>query len=283
MLISTLDLKDKTIFHEINAPDNFNVFSVMDYSTNKMGVDQKINNGITSTLDYCRINDNLVLAGYVPSVIDKVVVKTLSINGTDIKAGPLYTLDERTTTNKISIIGLNDSTFIVCYNDNTNKCAKAIAIHIEDDRISTISNTLLLKGIVREIRAVKAEENEMAVFLQFDKIGIVQLIKFVDGNKLVKTEEQVFYTGSDLYNLTIASMHRYHVVGFLNSAHMLVLKILETSPKVKFTQGMQFNKRIVNDYFQLISIDNEMVLCYFNDIVQIISLNNGQIMQPEGI
>ena len=46
---------------------------------------------------------------------------------------------------------------------------------------------------------------------------------------------------------------------------------------------MQFNKRIINDYFQLISIDNEMVLCYFNDIVQIISLNNGQIMQPEGI
>lgn len=282
MLLNTLDLKDKTIFHEINALDNFNVFSVMDYPSNKMGINHKINNGITTTLDYCEANDNTIIAVYVPYIIDKVVIKILSIDGTDIKSGPLYTLDEKTLTNKVSIVSLNNNTFVVCYNDNANKCLKAVAVHLDDKNvISTLSNTILLKGIVPEVRAIKTTENEICVFIQVDKVGLVQLIRLVDGNKLIKVEEQVFYTGSDLYNLTICSLKKHHIVGFLNNAHMLILKVLETDPKIKFTQGMQFNKRVVNDYFQMVSIDREMVLCYFNGIVQIVSLNNGQIAQPE--
>lgn len=282
MLISTLDLEDKTIFHEINTLDSFNVFSVMNYSTNKMGINHKINNGITSTLDYCEIDNNSILIGYVPYIIDKVVVKVTTIDNTDMKAGPLFTLDEKTQTNKISIVKLSNNIFVVCYNDITNRCLKAIAIHVDGGSISTISNTILLKGFVPEVKAIRVSDSEMAVFIQVDKVGMVQLIKY-DNNALVRKEEQVFYTGSDLYNLSICSMKRHHIVGFLNSAHQLVLKILEISPKVKFTQGMQFNKRIINDYFQLISIDKEMVLCYFNSIVQIVSLNNGQIIQPESM
>lgn len=282
MLINTLDLEDKTIFHEINTLDNFNVFSVMDYSKNKMGVNHKINNGITSTLDFCEIDNNNILVGYVPYIVDRVVVKVISIDDTNMKTGPLFTLDEKTQTNKISVIKLSNNIFVVCYNDITNKCLKAIAISVNGESISTISNTILLKGFIPEVRSVKINDNEMVVFMQVDKVGLVQLIEYNSG-KLIKKEEQVFYTGSYLYNLSICSMKKHHVVGFLNNAHMLVLKILEVDPKVKFTQGMQFNKRINNDFFQLISIDKEMVLCYFNGIVQIISLNNGQIIQPESI
>jgi len=285
MLINSLDLKDKTIFHEVNPSEKFNSFIIMDYLTNTMGKKLKINNGITSTLDYCSINENQILLSYVPAIIDKIVVKICTIkDDTLMDFGPLYTIDELTNTNKISLVKIIDNKFAIIYNDNSNKNCKIVVISIDNDKISTVSKMILTSGVVPEVRAINVMDGEIAVFFQHNKVGIVQLLRYNEGLSLYKAEEQIFYIGSDLWNLTIKKVKDYYVLGFINSDHKLIIKIIEaTDNKIRFTHGIQYNIKIVGDFFQMISIDNEMILCYFNNVAQIISLNNGQIIQPENI
>lgn len=285
MILDTLDLKNKTVFHEINLKENFNTFSVIDYLTNKQGRNQKINNGMTSTIDFCAINDNQILLSYVPATSDKVICKILTVEGTYITIGPLYTIDENTNTSRISVVNLSQDKFVIFYNDNNNKVGKAIIVYISKNKFSTISSNIWYKGIVSELRAIKSMDNEIIVFFQFIKNGIVRLLKYngAPDNKFSVSEESLFFKGSNLWHLTIKKLKEFYVVAFIDSNHKLNLKILQTTNKISFTHGITYTQPIIDDYFQMISIDNEFLLCYFNNQVQVINLINGQIMQQENI
>ena len=283
MLLDTLDLKDKTVFHDIDPTVNYNTFSVMDYSTNKQGKSYKINNGLTTYIDFKAINDNQVLVCYTPPTIDRLICKVLTIEGTYIKIEPVFQIDEKTNTSKISIVNISPNKFVIFYNDNTNKVGKSVLIEVGKTKISILSKNIFHDGIVPEICSIKSQDNEIVLFYQNNKNGSVQLIQLFDNNTLGKVEEQIFFTGSNLWDMMIKPINDEHVLSFINSDHKLCLKILSIDKTVHFTKGMVFPQKVNGDYYQLISIDNEMVLCYFNNIIQIIDRNDGHLIHPENI
>jgi len=285
MIINTIDLKDKTVFHEVNRDENFNSFSVMDYQTNKQGKHQKVNNGLTPVIDYYPINDNQLLLSYCPSVINKIIIKVLTLEGTYIDNGPTFTIDSDTKPSKISITNLSNDFFIVFYNDYKNNKGKYVIIKVNNKQISTVSSGYFIDGDIEELNVVNVIENEIALFFEYKQTGMVQLLEFQKDSqeKLVKKEEAIFFQKSNLKNLTIKKIKDYYVMGFINSNHMLCLKILNVEDTIKFTHGIQYNQSIKGDFFQMFAIDNEMILCYFNNTVQIINLINGQMIQPENL
>ena len=285
MIIDTINLKNKTVFHEVNNNENYNSLSVMDYSTNKQGKHQKINNGLTSVIDYYPINDNQLLLSYCPSVIKKITLKVLTLEGTYIDNGPSFTIDSDTTPSKISITHLSNNFFVIFYNDYKNSKGKYVIVKIDNIQISTVSSGYFIDGNIEELNVVNVIDNEIALFFQYKQTGTVQLLEFKKDSqeKLIKKEEAIFFQKSNLKNLTIKKIKDYYVMGFINSNHMLCLKILNVDTTIKFTHGIQYNQPIKNDFYQMFAIDNEMILCYFNNTVQIINLINGQMIQPENL
>lgn len=283
MLIDSIDINNKTIFHEILSGENYNSLSIMDYNTNTTSKNFKINNCATLVIDICAINDSQLLTCYFSPTVNKLVCKIITIlDDLSFQFGPSFTIDIKTSTTRVSIVNLNKTESVIFYNDNTNDLGKAIIIKHDDTNITTINSYTFSNGKILQLVAMKNDEKEVLLFFQYHNDGVTKLFSYTD-MKLILIEEQKFFHGSNLYNLSMKKLKDNAILAFVADDFHLYIKILQLHPKITFTQSIKFNKKVSNINFDLISVDNEMVLCYVEGVVQIISLVNGEIIQPENI
>jgi len=279
MILNTLDTETKTIYHEIENGTNYNTISIMDYDTNTQGKDYKINNSQTYVTDMCLINDNSFLICYFHLLLNKIVCKIVDIDGVEVKSGPMCIVDEKTSSTVMSIISLSPTRAILTYNDNLNKVGKSLLLNTENNNITVIEKYIFANHEIPEIATFKLSDTEFVLFYQIESNGVVRLTEFKD-DQLELMEEQLFYKGSDLWGLSVQRIHGYFVLIFIDTNHRLVLKIITADKKLAFTAGTVFTTPVEDGRFELISIDDEFAICYFNDQAQIISVRNGQMMSP---
>ena len=282
MILNTLDTKTKTFYHEIDDSVNYNTISVVDYENNLHGKNHKINNSQTYITDMCLIDDDNFLLCYYHLLLNKIVCKIVTVNGVNIKSGQMCIVDEKTNSNVLSLISISPTRAILTYNDNLNNVGKSLLLGIDGDKITVIEKYIFAEHEVPELASFKISDTEFVLFYQLENNGIVRLTEFKD-DELELKEEQLFFKGSDLWGLSVQRVHNYFILIFIDSLQRLVLKIITADKKLSFTSGTVYTQPVLDGKFELITIDNEFAICYFNDQAQIISIINGQMMQPENL
>jgi len=279
MILNTIDTETKTIYHEIEQNNNFNTISIMDYNLNQESKKIKVNNSQTIITDMCIINEESFLLCYYHNKINKIIVKVININGLKLDLGPMCIVDEKTNSSVMSVISISKDRAILTYNDNFNKVGKILYLKINNNQIYVIEKYIFANDIVPELSTFKINDTQYVMFYQLNNCGVMRLTD-IERDKIFLKNEQIFYKGSNLWGLSVNRVHDYFILIFINNQKKLVMKILSADNKLTFTSGSVYNKPVENG-FELISIDNEFCLCYFNGIVQIISIINGQVIQPE--
>jgi len=280
MILSTLDTETKTIYHEIEEENKYNTLQVMDYDTITTGKATKVNNNQTPITDMSLIDEDTFLYAYYHTKLNNIVVKIIKIVGTKIKSGPVCVVDEKLNTTVISIISMSKDRVILTYNDNLNRVGKVLHLKIINNQVEIIEKYFFADGFVPELVTFKLTEHQYVMFYQFEEYGIMRVTDIED-DQLIMQPEKTFYKDSDLWGLAIEKIHNYFVIIFINSNNKLVLKILTADERLTFTSATVFTTPVIDHTFELMSVANEFAMCYFNNQVQILSIINGQIMQPE--
>lgn len=291
MLIDTIDIGNKVLIHEIKNK-NFDTFSIFDYNDHKYSDEYKINNGVAKAFNYLPIDDNRVLLVYIPHAVDKVSCKVIRINDLMLEIGPLFSIINDVRTTSIALCRLSGDFFAIISNDTINHTANITVIKVNDGKITTITNQAFVpntpntsdhKSTPKNFVAINTADNEITIFCDYKNNCSASLFRFEDNSRIVFVEDQIFYINSTMSCAKIKKVKDFYVLFYINSIRKLIMKVIKVDSKLSFTYSAQFVPDIINNFYQLISIDNEMVLCYFNNVIQIISIVNGLFVQQENI
>ena len=207
---------------------------------------------------------------------------SVNVNGTIVKSGPMCIVDEKTQSDVMSLISISPTRAVLTYNDTQNKVGKSLLLGVDGNNITVIEKYIFANQEIPELASFKLTDTEFVLFYQFANNGIVRLTEFKD-DQLILKEEQLFFKGSDLWGLSIQRVHNYFILVFIDSMQRLVLKIISADKRLAFTSGTVYAQPVIDGKFELVTIANEFAICYFNGQSQIISIINGQMMQPENL
>jgi len=282
MILNTLDTKTKTFYHEINDNFNYNTISVIDYENNIHGDKKKINNSKTYITDMSIIDDDNFLLCYYHRLLKKIICKIINIDGVNVNSGQMCIIDDNTHTTVMSLISISSTRAILTYNDTLNNVGKSLLLNISNDFITIIEKYIFAYENIPELASFKLSDTEFVLFYQLKNSGIVRLIE-IKNDQLELKEEQLFYKNSDLWGLSIQRIHDYFILVFIDSTQRLILKIITANKKLSFSSGRIYNQPVIDGKFELVTIDNEFAICYFNNTAQIISITDGKMIKPENL